>query len=232
MTAVKQLLVYLFIFANTANIFAHALFIKTNGEGKKGEAQDVFVFYAEPHDGKRELIKDWWSNTKDFTLWLTHPNGIKEKIITQQRNNHFSASFTPKTDGRYYFSIHHNVASLYGKTQYQFNTSTSVEVGKPYVRSKLIKTKEENLLLMYKSFKNDNIISIYVENRGVPLADISIKVFAPNGWQKDIKTNTEGIASFKVELQVPYLLEASKKEDVENEEYINRMRIVTTFVTH
>jgi hypothetical protein len=212
---------------SSSTTFAHALFIQTNGTGKIGQSQKILIYYKEPSDPKKELIEDWWSNTKDFTLWLIHPDGTKEKLPTNQEKDHFTASFLPAQNGNYYVAIHHTVAGLAGSTQYQFNTSATVKVGKTEVVTKNNMISDQ--LLMFKTnstSKKD--LSIAIVNNGVVLADTYVTIIAPSGWTKGLKTNAEGVLNFVPEWNGLYFFEASIKEIVTGEEYTERERIVTT----
>tara|TARA_R110002167_G_scaffold360062_2_gene577430 strand:- start:3284 stop:3982 length:699 start_codon:yes stop_codon:yes gene_type:complete len=231
MTSIKYVLTGLLLLTASLNIFAHALFIETSAEGKKGKEHEIIIYYAEPNDPKKEPIENWWSDTKDFTLWATLPDGRKEQLGVNWNKDHFTSSFTPALDGVYYITVHHTVANLAGKTQYQFNTSAIVSVGKTSSNNNKKNSVEQ--LVMYKTASDKKkTMAVYVSNNGKPLADTYITVFAPNGWQKDIKTNAEGTAIFEPERHGTYLLEARKKEEVPNEEYTTRQRIITTTLNY
>ena len=223
----KNLFVLLMLLISSSTAFAHALFVETNGTGKIGQSQEVLVYYKEPNDFKKELIADWWSDTKDFTLWLTQPDGTKEKLSTKQGKDHFTASFVPTHNGNYYVSVHHTVGSLAGKTQYQFNASSVVTVGK--VATVLKQDKISDQLLMFKTnAASKKELSVTIVNDGVVLADTYVTVIAPSGWEKGMKTNAEGVLNFVPEWTGLYFFESSVKENITGQEYTKRERIITT----
>jgi hypothetical protein len=223
----QNVFILLILLISTSTAFAHALFVETNETGKIGQSQKILIYYKEPSDPKKELIEDWWSDTKDFTLWLVQPDGTKERLSTNQEKDHFTASFLPTQNGNYYVAVHHTVESLAGNTQYQFNASSIVKVGKTEVVSK--KNKISDQLLMFKiNSTSKKELSIAIVNDGAVLADTYVTVIAPSGWEKGIKTNAEGILNFVAEWDGLYFFEASVKEIVTGEEYTKRERIVTT----
>ncbi|MFB9051612.1 hypothetical protein ACFFVB_00845 [Formosa undariae] len=231
MKLIKSLFILLLFCACTTNTFAHALFINANTDGKIRDTQNIIIFYAEAKDAKKERIEDWWSDTKDFTLWLTFPNGTQEKLNVSQHNDHFTSSFTPLTQGDYYVSIHHTVSAIVSNTQYQFNASSKVKIGK---QKEAVNSKEmslENGLFMYKiDTDNKKEISIVLLSNGDVLSDTAVTIFTPNGSQQTIKTNDKGIVSLQPESQGTYLFEAFKKEDVSGEAYSEKFRIITSVV--
>ena len=225
----KNVFTLLILLISTSTTVAHALFVETNGTGKIGQFQKILIYYKEPSDPKKELIQDWWSDTKDFTLWLIQPDGTKEKLSTNQENDHFTASFLPTQNGNYYVAVHHTVESLAGNTQYQFNASTIVKVGNHDTVSNQDKISDQ--LLMFKTNSSSKKeLSIAIVNNGVLLADTYVTVVAPSGWEKGLKTNAEGVISFTPEWTGLYLFETSVKENTTNQEYTKRERIITTTV--
>jgi hypothetical protein len=225
----KNVFILLILLISTSTTFAHALFVETNETGKIGQSQKILIYYKEPSDPKKELIEDWWSDTKDFTLWLVQPDGTKERLSTNQEKDHFTASFLPTQNGNYYVAVHHTVESLAGNTQYQFNASSIVKVGKTEVVSK--KNKISDQLLMFKTNSTSKKeLSIAIVNDGVALADTYVTVIAPSGWAKELKTNAVGVINITAEWTGLYLFEASVKENSTNQEHTKRERIITTTV--
>ena len=231
MNLIKRLFIPLVFCAFSTNMLAHALFIETNSNGTLGYTQKITVFYAEPNDLKKERVEDWWSNTKEFTLWLTLPDGSKKKLTVSEHDDHFTSVFTPLVAGNYYVSIHHTVPTITGKTQYQFNASSKVTVGKQKeeLASEQLKLGKE--LFMFKSVSNNKKeLSIMLLYDGEALPNASVTIFAPSGWERTIETNEKGIVNFKPEWKGKYLFEAIKKEEVSGKGYSGKLKIITTAV--
>src|SRR5690554_8190323 len=79
--------------------YAHALYIETSSQGKAGQRQEVKVYYSEFADGTVEKVADWYSDVKEFQLWLVHPDGQKTALETTAQEDHFTAnSFRKKKE--------------------------------------------------------------------------------------------------------------------------------------
>ncbi|WP_339713720.1 hypothetical protein [uncultured Kriegella sp.] len=231
MKSIKYLLITGIFLVNCTSLFSHALFIQTNLGGKKGVAHEVSIFYSEPNEN-RELIADWWSDTSEFKLWLTLPDGTSSQLGVTKNKDHFNAVFTPLLNGVYKLSIHHNVAALYAQTQYQFNSSAVVTVGN--VKKDEVTPNKTGLFMCKKgngNVKKDSVVSISLTDGEQPLSGMHVTVFDPKGWSKTISTNAAGIATFTSLHSGIYQLEASQAEDVSGEKYNKRHRIITTIIS-
>ena len=219
----------MFLFAGQS-LSAHALWIHTSAEGKEGQSHDVTIYYAEPND-KYEIIADWWSDTANFTLWLTSPNGKREKLELQKGENRFTTSFVPKTPGIHKLAISHNVAQLAGDSQYQFNASASVNVGESTVVVGSGAPSQENGLFLQRvpnvARKNSGTISLQLSDGEQPVPEHEIRVIAPNGWQKTLVTDKKGIATVDAEWPGKYFFEGFKKEEVSGHQYTEKIRVIT-----
>ncbi|HEA30985.1 MAG TPA: DUF4198 domain-containing protein [Leeuwenhoekiella sp.] len=225
-----QVVLCLFLIGNIAISSAHALFIKTETKGTKDQSHKVTIFYAEPAEGKKEQLKDWWSNTKDFSLWLIQPDGTKKQLEVTPNNNHFAAAFTPSTEGAYHLAIYHDVAQTFDATQYQFNASATIHVGNVPAHAG---NKSAEGLFLRTNAANKNKVNAPLEftiiDAGKPVAEVPVTFFAPNGWTKTITTNAQGKVAFTPLWDGNYLIETYKVDEVENQaEFNKKHRIVTT----
>lgn len=225
-----QLLLCLFLLGNIAISSAHALFIKTEAEATQGKSHEVTIFYAEPADGKKEQLEDWWSNTKEFSLWLIQPDGNKKQLKVTPNDNHFTAAFTPSKNGTYHLAIYHDVMEIFDATQYQFNASATVNVGAEF--SKETPTAD-GLSITSASAKNktNSDLSLTVLDKGEPVAEAPVTFFASNGWSKTILSDANGIIRFSPLWEGNYLIETYKVDQVKNEaDFTKKHRIVTTIL--
>jgi hypothetical protein len=176
--------------------FAHALWIETASNGKIGQKQTVKVFYGEYVTGELDSVTKWYSDVKEFTLWVVGPDQKKTQLTLTPGMNHFEGSFTPEQNGAYTVAVSHEAKELGGTTKYHFLSSADVLVGK---------VKPE-------AVQNPNVLKLHADDAAVAkvnrplqlkafLKDAAAKgktvsVFSPNGWAKELKTNEEGVAEF------------------------------------
>lgn len=229
MNKLKTLVLSLILMFSVNQLFAHALFIKTAANGKKGTAQEVKIFYGEPGENQPEKLGDWWSDTKEFSLWLINPQGEKEQLKVTPKDDHFVASFTPAADGVYTLSISHTVKQIAGKKQYQFNAAALVSVGKANVGNTALANKADLGVFVdaLASLKAGKAITLSSHFKAQPTADVAISVFAPKGWTKQVKTGTDEKTTFIPEWPGTYLLEAGKNEKVAGQAFESIERIAT-----
>ena len=229
MNQFKTLLIALVLTFSVSQLFAHALYIETAASGKKGVAQDVKVFYGEPADGAPEKLADWWSDTKEFTLWAWSPSGEKTQLQVTAKDDHFVASFTPAADGVYTITVSHNVAQIAGKTQYQFNAAALVAVGKSDDGNQLLANKSELgvFVNVKEALKKGKPVDFSSQFKSAATEGIYVTVFSPKGWSKEVKTGADGKASFTPEWTGKYILEASKNEKVQGQAFESVQRIAT-----
>lgn len=120
----------LFFFAFSASsVFAHALWIETASTGKKGQAQEVKVFFGEYEENQPDSAKKWFSNLKAFKLVLTAPNGKSTVLTASPDVRYFKSSFIPDQDGTYKLSIVHEVAAVYEHAKIEYYAFADVAVG-------------------------------------------------------------------------------------------------------
>lgn len=224
------ILSFAFYLGSMTILSAHALFVDTQPTGKSGEVQEVIVFYAEPADGKKEAISDWWADVSEFTLWLHLPDGSKQQLDATPNGDHFKASFTPDEPGVYSLSISHAVNQLAGKVQYVFSTSAQVIVGnKTEVNPiKPLTTGQMVLVDNIHRLKRKKRVSLHYFYDKKPVAQSSLSIFSPTGWGKKVQTQSGGNASFVPEWKGKYFIEGIHKEKIANQSYQERVQIYTT----
>lgn len=212
------LLLVIAFFLHTGSLFAHALWIETSTTGKAGQKQTIKIIYSEPND-KPEKIADWYSDVKEFTLWLTGPDKQKVKLPTNAADDHFTSEFTPEKDGVYTITVSHTAKELGGKTKYQFNASAIVAVGKSLVGND--PALNVNDISVYadasQTYKVNKPFQLAGFLKEKPSEKLQVAVHAPSGWNKEINTNAQGVAEFTPVWAGKYSIEASKSEKEEGE---------------
>lgn len=207
----KQLLTAALLLCCSAQLLAHALWIQTAPKGKSGQKQSVKIIYAEPGD-KPEKLGEWYSDVKDFELWLTAPDQKRTKLATVAADDHFTAEFTPDQQGVYTLSVGHTSKDLGGTTVYQFNASALVVVGKADAGNNPgANANELNVFAdpakAYKVNSPLNLRGLFKNNGNEKL---SVTVASPSGWSKQISTDEKGLAEFIPLWPGTYFIEASK----------------------
>lgn len=190
-------------------LFAHALWIQTAAIAVKGQKHVVEILWSE--DGKNELmpIDKWFSDMKDFTLFLTGPDGTKQQIHVTAGKDRYTAYFTPDKDGVYVLSIAHT-AKDFGDARLDYNAEATVTVGKvsagigiPSIDNELKLTGD-----FRNSYKKGKIISLTYLLKNVPKEKIQVEVFAPGGWSKTFETDADGSIELPLLWSGRYAVEA------------------------
>jgi len=207
------------ILLSTGNIFAHALWIQTASAAKAGQQQSVKITYAEP-GGTPEKLADWYSDIKDFELWLSGPDHKKAKLVTTTSVDYFTSEFLPEKDGVYTLSVGHTSKDLEGTTVYQFNCNAVVNVGKPAVVSEGVSPNELSIFAV-SAVKVNKPVSLKGLYKNAPFEKLSITVFSPSGWSRPIVTDEKGNADFVPEWPGVYFIEASNNWKQEGKQHGN-----------
>ena len=208
----KICLLFFSLLLTGSSVLAHALWIKTEAVGKKGQKQLVTVLYSEP-DEDPEKLADWYSDVKEFELWLVAPDGKKTKLATAAGEDRYTAAFTPDQDGVYTLFTGKSAKDLGGTTVYQFNASALVTVGN--IQKGNNPALNTNDLAVYtdplKVHKANSPMKLKTLVNGEKPADkLYISVTSPTGWTKSIATDENGEAEFSPLWPGSYAIEVSK----------------------
>lgn len=205
----KISLLLLLIAFSASSVFAHALWIETSSSGKKGQAQEVKVFFGEYESKEPDTAKKWFSNLKDFKLVLIAPNGTTKVLTTSPDVLFFKTTFTPDQDGTYKLAIVHEVAAIYEHAKIEYYAFADVAVGNA---PKINTSFPENALLTIRADKNvlkaGDIASHQVVYNKVPFAKQKLTIVNPDGKKQEPETDTEGKYTFKPEQKGNYFIEA------------------------
>ncbi|WP_246581359.1 DUF4198 domain-containing protein [Echinicola shivajiensis] len=215
-----SLLFALALIINMGSASAHALWIETSIKGEKGVEQEVKIYYGEYAEGVIEQVSDWYSDVKDFELWLIDPAGNKSILKTEAQDDHFTSSFVPEMDGVYRLQIGHSAKDLGGEYLYQFNTATQISVGKAKDMGSTDDKTDLALLLIspaQKSLKEQLSFKTYF--KGTPKAGVKVVVVSPEGWTKDYESDENGEISIDTPWKGQYLIEATYTEEISGEHF-------------
>lgn len=202
------------------NLLAHALWIETNTTGNAGQKQTIKIVYSEPGDNPEKLA-DWYSDVKEFELWLTKPDKQKVKLIAVAGDDHFTSEFTPEKDGVYTLSISKTAKELGGSTIYQFNASAIVKVGKSLAGNDA--SFNDNEIKVFtdasKIHRANQPLSLTTILKDKATEKLHVGVASPSGWNKNITSDRNGMASFTPIWPGTYKIEASTSEKAEGDHF-------------
>lgn len=201
-----------------SQIFAHALWIEAPFTAVPGEQQTLKVYYGEYAHKEIEKVEDWYSDVREFALYLIAPDGKKTQLQTKANGDHFVAEFTPEQEGVYTLTVAHDT-KFEGKTKYQFNTTATVAVGKSLSGKENSSGNDIATTLngAGSKFKVNKPIELTTLLKSLPAEDISFEIFSPSGWNQQLTSGKDGKIVFTPLWKGIYMIEASKYRAEEGE---------------
>nr|WP_199156489.1 DUF4198 domain-containing protein [Pedobacter sp. ASV2] len=204
----KISLLLLFFAFSVSSAFAHALWIETSSTGKKGQAQEVKVFFGEYESKEPDSAKKWFSNLKEFSLVLTAPNGSTKVLTATPDVLFFKATFTPDQDGTYKLSIVHEVKDIYEHAKIEYYAFADVAVGNAknnlsFPASAALIIKPEKTFLKVGETTTHEL----VYNKA-PFAKQKVSIINPDWTKQEPETDAAGKYTFKAVQKGNYFLEA------------------------
>jgi uncharacterized GH25 family protein len=211
------LLTIIFTFITTS-LFAHAFWMETSSTGTLGKEQVVRIYYGEFVEGERDSVSKWYSNIKDFSLWMVGPDQKKVQLKTAPGANYYEARFTPSVNGTYTLALSHYAEELGGVSRYHFLTTTDVTVGKPAINNIAAVNLLQFQRLGVASAKVNKQLQLKLSLNNVHAINKKVKVFSPNGWTKELTTDANGIISFIPPFPGRYVVEISDQDKTAGEQ--------------
>ncbi|RDC54789.1 DUF4198 domain-containing protein [Pedobacter chinensis] len=214
MMKTKLSLLFFLVAFSVSSAFAHALWIETPANGKKGQAQEIKIFFGEYEANEPDSAAKWFSNLKEFKLVLTAPNGTT-KVLTASPDVYFyKASFTPDQNGTYKLSVVHEVATVYEHAKIEYYAFADVNVG----NSKINTAFPVEAALTIRPDKHvlkvgESSIHQVIYNKA-PFANQKITLVNPERKTIPTETDENGKFTFKPEQKGNYFLEAFTEEKV------------------
>ena len=201
-----------FTVLSTCSLFAHNMWIETTTTGKQGKSQSVKVFLGGYGENERDSTKNWFSNTKEFTIWLIEPNGTKKQLTTKAEAIYFESSFTPDKEGVYTLSIGHEVAEVYGTTRYYYVATAQVKVGASTLGQTNLSAATDLCIQTSKVPTTPKPATLKFTYKGKDLDKTRASVGSPAGWAKAFETSN-GTITFDALWSGLYIAEAFYTED-------------------
>lgn len=209
-----KLIITLFAILASKLVSAHALWIETAAVGTKGKQQEVTIYYGEYSHNIIEPLDKWYSDVKDFKIYVISPSLKKTEISKTARTDSYTATFTPTEDGTYVLFIEHPAKEPYKTTAFEFLAIAKVKVGNSS------STKVDLPLaidLEPKNYVVGDIVHAKVMRKNEVFVNTEVEVIQPDGWVKKLKTDDLGIITFKIPVTGKYLLEVTDTEDKNTE---------------
>lgn len=202
------------IFITLSNIYAHNIWIETSTIGKQGKSQSVKVFLGGYGESERDSTKNWFSNTKEFTLWLTSPDGTKKQLTTKAEAIYFEASFTPDKDGVYTLSLSHEVGEVFGSTKYHYFAASQVKVGNSNAGQTNLASANDLNIQTISPLVVAKPATLNVQYKNQNLDKDHASIGAPSGWAKVLEVS-KGSLTFDAIWAGLYVAEVSHAEKTE-----------------
>lgn len=235
MTMKKTALAFMILVLGITNAFGHALWIETASTGKKGQAQEVRIYFGEYEEKKTDSAAKWFSNLKDFSLVLTAPNGMT-KILKATPDVHcFKAAFTPAQEGTYALSIVHEVKTIYEQAKIAYYAFAHVAVGKAPITHTAYPTNALfNIRPSASTLEAAAPVSYQLTYNKMPFAKEKVTVVDAAGKKQETLTDAQGKFDFKPVQKGNGFFEAFKEDpkpgNLDGQKYEKVWHVVTYFV--
>lgn len=116
--------------------FGHALWIETPPSGLVNKPHIVHIFYGEFAEQEKDHPQKWYSDVRDFTLFLIDESGTMESLKVSADSLGYTSSFTPSKAGLYKLYISKAAKDVGGTTLYHFTATAFVQVSLPSLSKK------------------------------------------------------------------------------------------------
>jgi uncharacterized GH25 family protein len=207
----KKLLLFALLLTAAQQLFAHALWIETEAVGKKGKQHEARVFFGEYGSNERDTTAKWFSNLREFQLFLTAPSGKKLPLATVANTDYFSAVFVPEENGVYTLSVTIEVKDLHRKSKIYYYCDAAVLVGSSATGSNNLAAATD-LSLVFQPLTNAATVNTPIKGivylNGKPLSNSKVTFALSSGKKKDLETNAEGAVVFTADEKGLYMVEA------------------------
>ena len=188
--------------------YGHALWIQTKAQSNINQTHEVKIFYGEFESQEFDEVDKWYSDVKDFKLYLTLPNGERKELDTKADKNCFTANFSPDQEGVYTLHVDHPAKEMYEGRRFDFSSTAFVSVGEkstnPTIASPFFIQTSSNAV------NTGDSVEAFVLVDQKPAENIEVQIIRADGWIKTVKTDKQGKISFSPDWKGNYILEASQ----------------------
>lgn len=190
---------------------AHALWIETATQGKKGVSQDVKVYFGEFGTEDISPATEWFSDLKDFELLLITPDNKQIKLPVKAAGNAYSASFVPEMDGTYQLAIRKTAGEVYYGYKLDYNASATIQVGA--AKTDLKPSNPLAILPVSGEGQVNKVIRLQAAADATWKGEQKLTVISPNTWTKRLYPGQDHQAAFTPLWPGKYLVELTIEDD-------------------
>lgn len=196
---------------------AHFIWIETPTETEPKKPQPVALYFGEYQEFLREEAGGRLDAMEGATAWVIDPQGTRQALSLDKKTNHFLGTLNSSClPGRYH------VMAAHTEVEVKDMTKSNLDVVKPqfYARSQFVcveatrlrepekdieqvaeldiipLTKGINLVTGALAPQPGSEVVVQVSFKKQPLAKTALMVHSPLGWDKELRTDAQGIASF------------------------------------
>jgi len=218
-----------------SNTFAHALWIETTATGKKGQKQEVKIFFGEYEANEPDSAKKWFSNLKEFSISVTAPNGTVKILKATPDVHYYKTSFVPNQDGVYILSVVHEVAAVYEHAKIEYYAFANVAVGKSKINTAYPANAIFTIQPSKAALKTGEDFTYQVVFNKTPFAKKKVAVVDPARKKQEPETDANGNFIFKPAQKGAYFIEAFNEDQtpgtLNGKAYEKVWHLVTYFTT-
>ena len=204
----KLSLLFFFLAFSVTSAFSHAMWIETSSIGKKGQAQEVKIFFGEYEANEPDSAAKWFSNLKSFKLILTAPNGKTTVLSAAPEVRFYKANFTPDQNGTYKLSVVHEVADIYEKGKLMYYAFADVAVGGSKINANFPSEAALTIRPEKQVLKVGESSTHQVIYNKAPFAKQKLTLVNPERKAIPTETDAEGKFTFKPAAKGNYFVEA------------------------
>ena len=218
--------------------WAHFIWIETPAETAPKKPQPVALYFGEYQEFLREEAGGRLDSVDGVKVWVLDPKGTRQALPLEKKTNHFLGGLNSSClPGRYHVTAENTEAEVQDLTKYnlgivkpQFYARSQfvcVEATRLREQEKEIEqvseldiiplTKSINLVTGELAPRPGSEVVVQVSFKKQPLPSTALLVHSPLGWDKEVRTDSQGVASFTPLWPGHYVLELVHVEKVPGE---------------
>lgn len=229
---VRCCILALTLFSMLSSADAHFMWIETENMASPEKEHPVAVYFGEYSEFLREETGGRLDTLDGVTLHVVDPKRVHHEIQLKKNHNSFEGTLPPCMPGRYAVTAHQAQAGVqdltkhdigivkpmfYARTEFVCYADGRVGERQPDPQASLdleVIPLSHGLDLARKSVSHrlGGEIVLKILFKGNPLAARQVLVHSPIGWDKELHTDSQGIASFTAAWPGRYVVEVDYQE--------------------